>query len=130
MGWSQGAGSSVLLFVRSTRVGTWESRVGELKVSGKPFEISKWAVWEAYQKVKANKGAPESMGVDRGVREGSSRKSFTGSGTGCLGLVLPASGASGEIAKPHGGGTRMLGVPTVGRPDRADSGSRGAGAEG
>jgi hypothetical protein len=37
------------------------SRVDELKSPGKPFDISKRAVWEAYQKVKANKGAP---GVD------------------------------------------------------------------
>lgn len=29
--------------------------------TAKPFEISKWVVWEAYQKVKANKGA---AGVD------------------------------------------------------------------
>jgi RNA-directed DNA polymerase len=35
--------------------------VDELKSLGKPFDISKRAVWEAYQKVKANKGAP---GVD------------------------------------------------------------------
>ena len=32
-----------------------------LKPSGKPFEISKWEVWEAYRQVKANRGAP---GVD------------------------------------------------------------------
>jgi hypothetical protein len=30
----------------------------ELTSSGKPFEISKWEVWEAYRKVKANRGAP------------------------------------------------------------------------
>ena len=44
----------------------------ELKSSGKPFAISKWEVWEAYEQVKANKGAP---GVDEvtlgGVRDGS-----------------------------------------------------------
>ena len=33
----------------------------ELRSPGKPFDISKRAVWEAYQKVKANKGA---AGVD------------------------------------------------------------------
>jgi retron-type reverse transcriptase len=35
--------------------------VNELKAPGKPFDISKRAVWEAYEKVKARKGAP---GVD------------------------------------------------------------------
>jgi RNA-directed DNA polymerase len=35
--------------------------VDELKSSGKPFDISKQEVWEAYRQVKANKGAP---GVD------------------------------------------------------------------
>jgi hypothetical protein len=33
----------------------------ELTSSGKPFDVSKWAVREAYEKVRANKGAP---GVD------------------------------------------------------------------
>ena len=33
----------------------------ELKAPGKPFVIAKRAVWEAYEKVKAKKGAP---GVD------------------------------------------------------------------
>ena len=36
--------------------------MGELKPTGKPFDILKLEVWEAYQKVKANKGAP---GVDK-----------------------------------------------------------------
>ncbi len=35
--------------------------MSELKSSGKPFEISKAEVWQAWEKVKANKGAP---GVD------------------------------------------------------------------
>ena len=35
--------------------------MSELKSSVKPFEISKREVWEAWEKVKGNKGAP---GVD------------------------------------------------------------------
>jgi hypothetical protein len=35
--------------------------MGELKSSGKSFEISKWEVWEAFRQVKENQGAP---GVD------------------------------------------------------------------
>ena len=35
--------------------------MGELKLPGKPFDISKWEVQEAYRKVRANKGAP---GID------------------------------------------------------------------
>jgi len=41
--------------------------VDELKSSGKPFAISKWGVWEAWEKVKADKGAP---GVDGRSIEG------------------------------------------------------------
>src|SRR4029453_9005751 len=34
------------------------SCVDELKAPSKPFDISKWEVWEAYRQVKANQGAP------------------------------------------------------------------------
>jgi hypothetical protein len=43
------------------RVSPGRSRVNELKASGKPFDISKQSVWEAYEKVRSNKGA---AGVD------------------------------------------------------------------
>ncbi|MFF1651116.1 hypothetical protein [Streptomyces sp. NPDC058240] len=87
----------------------------ELKSSGKPFEISKRAVWEAYKKVKANKGAP---GVD-----GVSIEEFEMDLKGNLykiwnrmssGSYFPPPVQAVEIAKAHGGGTRILGVPTVG----------------
>ena len=35
--------------------------MSEPKPQDKPFDISKWVVWEAYRRVKANKGA---AGVD------------------------------------------------------------------
>jgi hypothetical protein len=88
--------------------------VGELKAPGKPFGISKWAVWEAWEKVKANKGAP---GVD-----GQSIAEFEKDLQGNLykiwnrmssGSYFPPPVRAVEIAKAHGAGTRMLGVPTV-----------------
>src|ERR1035437_10852739 len=59
-GRSEGAGLSVAFVHRSTG-DTGRSRVDELKASGKPFQISKEEVWDAWIKVKGNKGAP---GVD------------------------------------------------------------------
>jgi retron-type reverse transcriptase len=43
--------------------------VDKLKPSGKPFEISKWEVWEAHRQVKANRGAPGVDGVTLEVFE-------------------------------------------------------------
>jgi RNA-directed DNA polymerase len=88
--------------------------MGKLKVSGKPFDISKQEVWEAYEKVKANKGAP---GVD-----GCSIDEFEKDLKNNLykiwnrmtsGSYFPPPVLAVEIPKPHGGGTRILGVPTV-----------------
>jgi RNA-directed DNA polymerase len=89
--------------------------VSELKSSGKPFDISKWDVWEAWEKVKSKKGAP---GVD-----GCSIEDFEADLSNNLykiwnrmssGSYFPPPVRAVEIPKPHGGGTRMLGVPTVG----------------
>jgi len=88
--------------------------VSELKSPGKPFDISKWEVWEAYKKVKANKGA---AGVD-----GCSVEDFEKDLKGNLykiwnrmssGSYFPPPVKAVEIPKSHGGGTRILGVPTV-----------------
>ncbi|MGI5517875.1 group II intron reverse transcriptase/maturase [Streptomyces sp. CA-106131] len=86
----------------------------QLKSLGKPFEISKWEVQEAYEKVKANKGAP---GVD-----GRSIEDFEKDLKGNLyriwnrlssGSYFPPPVKGVEIPKSHGGGVRLLGVPTV-----------------
>jgi RNA-directed DNA polymerase len=88
--------------------------VSELKSSVKPFEISKREVWEAWEKVKDNKGAP---GVD-----GCSIADFEADLKNNLykvwnrmssGSYFPPPVRAVEIPKPHGGGTRMLGVPCV-----------------
>jgi RNA-directed DNA polymerase len=88
--------------------------VDELKSPGKPFEISKRAVWEAWEKVRANKGAP---GVD-----GESVEDFEKDLKGNLykiwnrmssGTYFPPPVRAVEVAKAHGPGTRILGVPTV-----------------
>jgi RNA-directed DNA polymerase len=88
--------------------------VTELKLSGKSFDISKREVWEAYQKVKANKGA---AGVD-----GCSIEDFENDLKGnlykiwnrmCSGSYFPPAVKAVEIPKAHGGGVRILGVPTV-----------------
>ena len=86
----------------------------ELKSSGKPFQISKQEVWDAWVKVKGNKGAP---GVD-----GQSIEAFEADLKSNLyriwnrmssGTYFPPPVKAVEIPKPHGGGTRVLGVPCV-----------------
>jgi RNA-directed DNA polymerase len=88
--------------------------VDELKASGKPFRISKQEVWDAWLKVKGNKGAP---GAD-----GQSIEAFEKDLKGNLykiwnrmssGTYFPPPVMAVEIPKPHGGGTRVLGVPCV-----------------
>jgi retron-type reverse transcriptase len=87
--------------------------MGELKPPGKPFDISKREVQEAYQKVKANKGAP---GVDR-VTLAEFEKDLKNNlykiwNRMSSGSYFPPPVKAVEIPKLHGGGTRVLGVPT------------------
>lgn len=88
--------------------------MGGLKSLEKPFEISKQEVWDAYVKVKGNKGA---AGID-----GCSVEDFESDLKGNLykvwnrmssGSYFPPPVKAVEIPKTHGGGTRVLGVPTV-----------------
>ncbi len=86
----------------------------KLESSGKPFEISKREVWEAYRQVKANRGAP-------GVDEVTLGEFETDLGNNLYriwnrmssGSYFPPPVKAVEIPKPHGTGTRTLGVPTV-----------------
>ena len=88
--------------------------MGKSNPKVKSFDISKRLVWEAYKSVKANKGA---AGVD-----GQSVEEFEADLRNNLykiwnrmssGAYFPPPVRAVEIPKPHGGGTRVLGVPTV-----------------
>jgi RNA-directed DNA polymerase len=90
-----------------------EELVSEPKLQGKTFAISKRVVWEAYRRVKANKGA---AGVD-----GESIAEFERDLKGNLyklwnrmssGSYFPPAVRAVEIPKAAGG-ARVLGVPTV-----------------
>ncbi len=88
--------------------------MGELKAPDKSFDISKRAVWEAYQKVRANKGAP---GVDEVSLEEFEKdlknNLFKIWNRMSSGTYFPPPVRAVEIPKPDGG-VRTLGVPTVG----------------
>ena len=87
--------------------------MSELKPPGKPFVISKWEMQEAWEKVKANKGAPGVDGVELAEFESGLKNNLykiwnrMSSGT-----YFPPPVRAVEIPKPHGAGTRFLGVPT------------------
>lgn len=89
-------------------------RVGRSDPECKSFVISKRLVWEAYRRVRANKGAP---GVDK-----QSLAEFEKDLKNNLykiwnrlssGTYFPPPVRAVQIPKPHGG-VRVLGVPTVG----------------
>ncbi|HEY6424539.1 MAG TPA: reverse transcriptase domain-containing protein [Pseudonocardiaceae bacterium] len=79
----------------------------------KSFEISKREVWQAYQRVKANKGAPGTDGVSIEEFEtdlqGNLYKVWNRMSSGSY---FPPPVRAVPIPKPDGG-VRVLGVPTV-----------------
>jgi len=88
--------------------------VSESKSKGKPFDISKWMVKEAYQRVRANKGA---AGVD-GVTIEQYEQDLQGNlyklwNRLSSGSYFPPPVKAVEIPKAGGKGVRVLGVPTV-----------------
>jgi RNA-directed DNA polymerase len=100
------------VFARATGRSPGRRRVGRSDPKDKPFQIPKQLVWEAYRRVKANKGA---AGVD-----GQSITDFESDLRGNLykiwnrmssGTYFPPPVMAVEI--PKVGGTRTLGVPTV-----------------
>jgi len=104
----------VLVNRRCSSVGRFgRSWTSELKSSGKSFAISKEEVWRAYEKVKANKGAP---GVDQqSLSEFDSdlkNNLFRIWNRMSSGSYFPPAVKAVEIAKSDGG-VRVLGVPTV-----------------
>jgi RNA-directed DNA polymerase len=80
----------------------------------KSFVISKQQVWEAYQRVKANQGAPGVDGQTVAAFEADLRNNlyriWNRMSSGCY---FPPPVRAVGIPKPQGGETRVLGVPTV-----------------
>ncbi len=95
-------------------LGPGRKRVNMPKSQVKSFVIPKLLVWEAWRRVAANKGAPGVDGQDLGEFEADLRNNLykiwnrMSSGT-----YFPPPVRAVEIPKPHGGGVRTLGVPTV-----------------
>ena len=84
------------------------------KSTDKPFAISKQAVVEAFRKVKANQGGP---GVDGWTTEDFEadlrNRLYVTWNRMSSGSYFPPPVKVVEVPKPHGGGVRRLGVPTV-----------------
>jgi retron-type reverse transcriptase len=86
----------------------------KLKSPGKPFVISKWEVWEAYRQGTANQGAPGVDGVTLDEFEADLKNNlYRIWNRMSSGSYFPPPVKAVAIAKPHGTGTRLLGVPTV-----------------
>jgi RNA-directed DNA polymerase len=87
--------------------------VSEPKLQDKPFDISKWVVWEAFERVKANKGAAgvdeESIAQFEANRDRNLYRIWNRLSSG---TYFPPPVKAVEIPKPGGKGVRVLGVPT------------------
>ena len=87
-------------------------RVSMSGLQDKPFDVPKSLVWEAYKRVKANKGA---AGVDNmsltAFEDDRDRNLYKIWNRMSSGTYFPPAVKAVEIPKP--GGTRILGVPTV-----------------
>lgn len=90
------------------------SQIDKPGPSGKPFEIPKMLIWEAYQKVKANRGA---SGVDaqslEDFAQDEKKNLYKIWNRMSSGSYFPPPVKAVDIPKPGGRGVRTLGVPTV-----------------
>lgn len=87
--------------------------MGKLESSGKPSDISKQEMWEAYRQVKANNGAPGVDALTLGEFESDLRNNlYRIWNRMSSGSYFPPPVQAVPIPK-QGGRTRTLGVPTV-----------------
>ncbi|GLZ27676.1 hypothetical protein Pstu01_43450 [Stutzerimonas stutzeri] len=97
-------------------------------ISAKPYGLAKRTVWEAYQQVKANRGA---AGVDdetiADFEQGLSKNLYKLWNRMSSGSYFPPPVKQVEIPKASGG-MRKLGVPTVIHPFLVLTRSRGQAA--
>src|SRR5260370_15620692 len=97
---------------RSSKVANPEAGMSN-RTSTKPYVIAKRAVWEAYQQVKANRGA---AGVDEETiamfEQSLSKNLYKLWNRMSSGSYFPPPVKQVEIPKAKGG-TRKLGIPTV-----------------
>ena len=84
------------------------------KSEDKPFAVPKLVVWEAWRRVKANKGAPGVDGQDIDQFEADLGDNlYKIWNRMSSGSYFPPPVKAVEIPKAHGDGVRVLGVPTV-----------------
>ncbi len=86
------------------------------KPEDKPFQIPKQLVWEAWQRVKDNDGAPGVDQQDLDEFEANLGKHlYKIWNRMSSGSYFPPPIRAVEVPKPHGGGVRMLGVTVADR---------------
>ena len=116
------------LFARATGDSPGRRRVSRSGPEDKPFAIPKQLVWEAYRRVKANKGAAGVDGQSLGEFESDLRDNLykiwnrMSSGT-----YFPPPVKAVEIPKPQAAGRGSSGCPPCGQGG-ADGGGAGAGS--
>jgi RNA-directed DNA polymerase len=90
------------------------SQVNEPTLQDKPFQIGKMAVWEAFVRVKSNKGAAgvddQSIAEFEANRDRNLYKIWNRLSSGSY---FPPPVKAVEIPKAGGKGVRVLGIPTV-----------------